>query len=536
MLPYSHVDNLAVGGWKKTDVAWELDRRYLKTRIPIYFGTNGTPYRSPVTSEVGMVIRNQERVDQMSYSWWLRLLPTSLAWAHVLQRTTEPTYEISQPVLDTYIQKELGQSCDVAAVDAGIVFEDNSLQVVASEMGGICQTATIKAAVMKSRPTLSRDISVRIPITEIAPAISTEQARAFITSLTERIGAGVPVQIGDGSAVIVPADQLISWLDFTTETDKITLQINRERAVEFLVKNIAPKVAISAGVTKVTTRDFIETERRDGTNGQTLEIDKTLSAIESLLRGERAEAGVVVDLTVPKVEYTRSYSPTDTGFSALLQNFAKDHAGVFGVSFTELSGKHRHASYNESKAFVTASTYKLFVAFSTLKRVDAGVWSWEDANISAGRNLATCFDDMIVKSDNECAQALLKKIGYKTITDEVKSIGLVNTSFTTGDTPHSTASDEALFLAQLEMSQLPLFPAGRDRLLGAMKRNIYRQGIPAGASGVVADKVGFLWGLLHDSAVVYSPSGTYVLVIMTDGSSWRAIADLTRQIESLRSS
>jgi beta-lactamase class A len=73
-------------------------------------------------------------------------------------------------------------------------------------------------------------------------------------------------------------------------------------------------------------------------------------------------------------------------------------------------------------------------------------------------------------------------------------------------------------------------------MLGAMKRNIYRQGVPAGASGQVADKVGFLWGLLHDSAIVYSPSGTYVLVVLTDGSSWRAIADLTREIEALRAS
>ena len=67
-----------------------------------------------------------------------------------------------------------------------------------------------------------------------------------------------------------------------------------------------------------------------------------------------------------------------------------------------------------------------------------------------------------------------------------------------------------------------------------MQRNIYRQGIPAGASGSVADKVGFLNGLLHDAAIVYSPKGTYALVIMTDGSSWAEIADITRQIEKLR--
>jgi hypothetical protein len=82
---------------------------------------------------------------------------------------------------------------------------------------------------------------------------------------------------------------------------------------------------------------------------------------------------------------------------------------------------------------------------------------------------------------------------------------------------------------------MPIQPASRDRFLGALKRNIYRQGIPAGASVQVADKVGFLNGLFHDAAIVYSPSGTYVLTIMTDGSSWANIAELTKQIEALRS-
>jgi hypothetical protein len=44
----------------------------------------------------------------------------------------------------------------------------------------------------------------------------------------------------------------------------------------------------------------------------------------------------------------------------------------------------------------------------------------------------------------------------------------------------------------------------------------------------VADKVGFMDGLLHDAAIVYGPNGTYVLAVMTDGSSWATIADLDK--------
>ena len=68
-----------------------------------------------------------------------------------------------------------------------------------------------------------------------------------------------------------------------------------------------------------------------------------------------------------------------------------------------------------------------------------------------------------------------------------------------------------------------------------MKRNIYKQGILAGLpSATVASKVGFLDALLHDASIIYSPTGTYVLVIMTEGSSWGNIANLAKQVESLR--
>jgi beta-lactamase class A len=216
-----------------------------------------------------------------------------------------------------------------------------------------------------------------------------------------------------------------------------------------------------------------------------------------------------------------------------MTHYAQDHPGTFGVAFQELGGQNRSAAYNASHVFVTASTYKLFVAYGTLKRVDSGKWKWSDKNISAGRNLSTCFDDMIVKSDNACAEALLKKIGTTALTNEIQALGLSSSTFL-HENIESTPNDLRSYLIMLQNGSLPVKATSRDRLLSAMKRNVYRQGIPAGASGTVADKVGFLWGLLHDAAIVYSPKGTYVLVIMTDGSSWANIADLTRQIESLR--
>ncbi|HEX7484404.1 MAG TPA: serine hydrolase [Candidatus Saccharimonadales bacterium] len=535
LLPYARIDGVSVGGWQKADAAWELDHQYLIKRARIYFGTNSVPYRSPTINEMGVSVKNTDRVAAVEYAWWLRLLPSSLIWAQAFSSVPEPDYDVNQKVLDSYIKKELGDSCNVTPKDATITFEDGGLHAVRSEVGGTCQMNDVRIALQKLKPVLRYEPAVRIPMNETQPAVATEAAETLVGSLTSRIGSGVSITVGN-EAVAIPGDQVMSWLDFSTQDGKLTASLSSERANEFMAKNIAPKVAVAAGVTKVSTYDFVETSRQNGPSGQALDIDKTLGMVMSYLMFERDSAAVVTNVTNPRIEYVRNYSATDAGFSALFANFAKDHPGSFGISLIELSGSHRRATYNDTKTFVTASTYKLFVAYSTLRRIDAGTMSWGDANISAGRNLEKCFDDMIVKSDNACAEALLQKIGPKAITDEVREIGLTNTSFIIGNTPQSTAGDEALFLAQLESSQLPISADGRARLIEAMKRNIYRKGIPAGTSGQVADKVGFLWGLLHDASIVYIPTGTYVLVIMTDGSSWGAIADLTRQIESLRAS
>lgn len=535
MLPHANVDGLSTSGWKKADVVWELDRRYMTKSVGVYFGNNANPYRSPVMSEVGIAVKNQDRVEQMAYPWWLRIVPTSLFWAHASYVVEDPEYEINRQELDAYIQKELGQQCNVAPKDALLKYENKKLQVIQSEPGGTCDPAVIKIALEKVRPVLLKDAEVRIPMTEIGPAVTTQMAEDYAARITKRVGQEISVKAGE-SNVTIPAEQIMSWMDFSVADGALTFAFNNDRAGDFMHKNIAPKVFVPAGVSKVTTMDFVETARQDGPGGQALHIENTLSAIAAFIRLERDNAVAVTDTTDPRVEYARNYSPTDAGLSALLANFAKDHTGTFGISYIELSGKHRRANYNEDKSFVTASTYKLFVAFSALKRIDNGTWSLSDANISGGRNLEKCLDDMIVKSDNACAEALLKKVGYRAVTDEMKAIGLKNTSFLSGDSPQSTAADEALFMAQLESNQLPLSAESRSRFLGMLNRNIYRRGVPAGTNGQVANKVGFMWALLHDASIVYSSSGTYILVVMSDGSSWGAIADLTRQLESLRSS
>lgn len=318
---------------------------------------------------------------------------------------------------------------------------------------------------------------------------------------------------------------MYAWLDFVVADGKLGTRVNVERAGAWLNANVAAKVTVKPGVSYIKTVDFTETSRVNGSEGRAIDIAATVGSLQQVVDGSSQTASTATVVVPPTEEYTRTYSPTDTGLSALLANYAKDHTGTFGISLIELDGKKRRADYQGDKTFVTASTYKLFAAYELLKQIDAGKRSWDTE--------AACFNKMITYSDNACAENYLNSLGLSTITKDIQAIGLKNSTFMKSGGPFTTANDLTLLLGMLQ-SQQNFSSVNRGRLISAMKANVYRKGIPAGASGTVADKVGFMDGLLHDAAIVYSPSGTYVLAIMTEGSSWATIADLARQIGTLR--
>jgi hypothetical protein len=71
-----------------------------------------------------------------------------------------------------------------------------------------------------------------------------------------------------------------------------------------------------------------------------------------------------------------------------------------------------------------------------------------------------------------------------------------------------------------------------DRLLGYLKRQVWRGGLPSGVpKGVtVADKVGLYDGWVHDVGIIYGPKSTFIVGIMSKGGSDPAFADLARRM------
>ena len=202
-------------------------------------------------------------------------------------------------------------------------------------------------------------------------------------------------------------------------------------------------------------------------------------------------------------------------------------ASIAVVAF-DVTGEKLLVDLNEGQQFTSASTYKLYVAYSMFEAVNGGDWDWED-RLLGSRTLGECFDDMIIESDNDCPERWLELVGPATVQKQMTQLGLTDTNVE-WSAMRTTASDLAHFLDLVVMGDV-LSPEDRLRLTGAMEVQNYREGIPAGIpSAVVWDKVGFLEGLLHDAAVVKSDKGEMILVILTEGSSWETIAEVASAV------
>ena len=522
LLPFAEVDGEALSWQTKQASIEKLNRDYDENRIQVYLNSSDKPVITTTLAKANVDIDTTEIVQNFDYPWYLRIVPTSLFWVGFMQRSSAPQPQFDESFED-YVTESILPFCAEEPVSAMLKANGAVLDLVAAKSGGKCQASDVFANLRTMQPTLSADTKVTVAREEIAPTISDKTAQNYADEIEKRVGAGIALKVGDKTQT-VSAEQVFSWLDFAEKDGNLQATINGERAAAWLNQEVASKVKVDAGTSEITTRDLTVVARKDGATGKALDVEQTINQLQTVVDGEANEAAAVTKDVAPTEKYTRTYSSSDAGLSALMQNFADDHAGTYGVSMIELDGQRRRAEYNGDRQFITASTYKLFVAYSLMKQIDEGKRSWASDE--------ACFNKMISLSDNDCAKKFLNEIGHQKITNDIQAIGLTNSTFMKSDGIYTTPNNQALLAGMIATGQ-NFSSANQQRLVSAMTANVYRKGIPAGVNGTVADKVGFMDELLHDAAIVYSPSGTYVLAIMTNGSSWATIADLAKQIDKL---
>ena len=460
-----------------------------------------------------------------SYPFWQRIIPLSSVFIS-LHRNTAPVISFDSEKAQGLADKVAKEGA-VASVDAKIIADKGKAKLVPSQPSKSYPASATVAALMDAD--YSPATTLELKAIESPAKRGDDAVRQHVDEAQRAIDT--PLTLAFESQKAKPDKKTVgSWLTFTETPPAYDLQIGfKQDAVNAYLQSVETKIYKAPGVTKVHTIDDREVDRTTGEDGHGILLDKAFESISVAVRkGSKTTLVLATGKLEPSLEYNRQYSNTDQKLVSLLNTVQSAHAG-YGVSVMEING--RSANFNGDKQFETASTYKLFVAYSVLKAIDNGQMHWSDSS-AGGRTVEKCFEDMIVISDNACPVAFKTKLGgWQVIENQMHSLGLSGKTSLTGPILLSTANDLSYFLYRLQNGTL-LSTADTDLLLGLMKRQTYRDGIPAGTGLPVADKVGFVDNVIHDAGIVYAAKGPYVMVVMTANSSWAGIADTARTINA----
>ncbi len=205
----------------------------------------------------------------------------------------------------------------------------------------------------------------------------------------------------------------------------------------------------------------------------------------------------------------------------------------------------RWAAVNPDRVLYAASLYKLAVLYEAFRQRDAGLLSFDtvlpvsakyiDEDLGtfarvprAGNGGVTAGDAvaaMVTLSDNTSATLLLDVLGHRVIDRTMVSLGLRDSSVNTVELPVS-ARDMARLMEAIVRGE-GLRPAAAHEMTALLLAQETRDGIPRGipAGVAVGNKTGTWPGATHDVAVVFAPSGAFVLTVLTQASwGWEPIA------------
>jgi beta-lactamase class A len=177
----------------------------------------------------------------------------------------------------------------------------------------------------------------------------------------------------------------------------------------------------------------------------------------------------------------------------------------------------------------SASLIKMPIAMALQEDVAGGRVSWDEVLGCEGHAVDHLAYEMIRISDNEATNLLTQRIGMDRINRFMETKGLRGTRMRRlmldwearqrGDENVTTARDMLWVLGDVARG------GDLDPLRRAMLDQYYRTRIPAVVPGecVIANKTGELDDVVHDAAILYTPFGTVLAVIML--SELTSVAD-----------
>lgn len=460
------------------------------------------------------------------YPLWQKLIPFSIS-ARIVPREINAKPQIDDEKLALFASK-LAQEDKQEAQDASIAFNSEEVSIKPAQTGYMYD-ATVLREFFESH-SIVPGAMLYIEPKIIEPSVNDKEAEAVLEQARKAL-AKPPKIIAENLSVELDSQKVAGLLTASkSDQQQLVLQVNQTKLTE-LLNDINQKVSVASTPAIITLLDGGEVARLSGKEGRGIDLS---SSLEVITRGILEGTGQTVSLNMvpikPATSFNRTYTATQKGLQVLLNDLVAEK-GDYAISVFEISGGSRVASSRGSVRYVAASTYKLYLAYYVLRQVEIGALAWGEV-LQNGKTVDQCFEAMIVKSDNPCSEILIAKFGSANINSALRDIG-INSSGVGGSGSYTTADDLSKFLAKLAHGSL-VNESSKQKLLSAMQRQIYREGVPAGATNsAVANKVGFLYGYLNDAAIVYGPYSTYAVTILSNGSSWGQVADTAKRIHQL---
>ncbi len=475
--------------------------------------------------DMGIEIDKEASLKKVTdYPLSKRLTPMSIFFQADDKQTEQIVVRVNESKLDTFTQKIIEENTR-APIEGSVVIDGISVSVKPPQ-NGINYDPEEVAAILRGAGTFTLE-TINLPATTSSPIYSRAVLDATATKAQAMLSQSITVTTIGQQQRFEPTT-IAGWISFIPDpsTKTMTIELNRG-LIKNALRDHAAVIHLAPGWTNIS--NSLETTRTPGTSGRMLAADETAEAVVVALNTISDSAAGVLAQIPPSAGNTRDYPHTSIGLQYLLDDWYSRNSGAkWGIVVKELGNKQRYAAIRQHDQFVTASVYKLFLAYSVLTKIDEGALD-SNSVTATGSTVNTCIEYMIVRSQNQCSHALGSLVGWDVATSMQQSRGFSSTSIKPGNL-YTTANDTTEILEQLYNGGL-MNPTPNARLLDMMKRQVYRNGIPTGSRpSIVANKVGYVDGYTHDVGIVYHPKGAYIVSVLSYGGSYPQIVDLSRTI------
>lgn len=525
-LPRARLDGKAVGGATYEELVEHINTGFQNAELEVRAGEES---KNIALSEIGAAVETESMAkDILQYPWWQRMIPFSFVIKKPEVKRLETSFS------DQRLEEAsamLAEELSVSAENAKLTLADGELAVTLASPGQKVTAENVKNTLSSAELNFGTTTIVLTADAE-APLVNNDDITAIKEQAEKILEREIVIVAEDGTEFVVTPADITSWLTVAISDENKAELVTDSEQLRAYVDRLNSVIGIVPGTATATVVDGEEKSRTNAPSGLAIASGELQEGIRRALFDESAPTRLTARMVIvpPIVQYERSYTSSQRGLKAYVDYMASSENSRIAIS--QMNGGKWTASARADEQMVSASTYKLYVALMLFKQVSDGKLEWRSKVLDT--DAATCLERMIVLSDNPCAEEFIRMFEGSQINSYLYSKGISRetTVISEDGVAKTTAADLERFLRGLEDGSL-LSGSDRSRLLGFMERQRYRSGIPAGSSGVVQDKVGFLWDYINDAAIVRHPKGTYTIAILTKGASWSKVAEITRQVEQI---